>query len=207
MNSLFITGGIVGFAIAAPVGPIGVLCIRRSLHDGPLAGFTVGMGAAFADALYGAIAGFGLSSVADLLVRWEDPLGIVGGLLLVAYGLQALLSDHRGEAAQLAGRSLLKAFLGTFLLTLTNPTTILAFLAVFAGLGIASNLDAAAAMGFVAGVLAGSALWWGILANVAGSLRGHMTRDWIAVVNRFSGALVLLFGLAILGYASWRALT
>jgi len=206
MKSLFITGALAGFAIAAPVGPIGVLCIRRSLHDGPLAGFAVGMGAAVADASYGALAGFGLSAVADLLTRWEDLLGIAGGLLLVAFGLRALLSDHHGESAQVAGRSLLTAFLGTFLLTLTNPATILSFLAIFAGLGIASNLDPLAATVFVGGVLVGSAAWWGILANVAGSLRGHLTRDWMRVVNRVSGAFVLLVGVAVLAYAAWRAL-
>lgn len=207
MNDLFITGGLVGLAIAAPVGPIGVLCIRRSLQEGALAGFTVGMGAAVADALYGAVAGFGLSTVSGFLVHWEDLLGIIGGLLLVVFGLRALLHDHHGENIEVKGRSLAAAFAGTFLLTLTNPTTIIAFLAIFAGLGIASNLDYASAVMFVFGVLAGSALWWGILANVAGSLRGHMTRDWMRVVNRVSGGFVLLFGVAVLGYASWRALT
>lgn len=207
MRELFITGGVVGFAIAAPVGPIGILCIRRSLHEGPLVGFTVGMGAAAADAFYGAVAGFGLSAVADFLVRWEDLLGIVGGLLLVAFGLRALLHDHHGEQAPVETRSLRKAFLGTFLLTLTNPATIVSFLAIFAGLGIASGLDYASAAMFVLGVLVGSAAWWAILANVAGSLRGHLTRDWMRVVNRVSGAFVLLFGVGVLGYASWRALT
>jgi threonine/homoserine/homoserine lactone efflux protein len=207
VRELFITGGVVGFAIAAPVGPIGVLCIRRSLHEGPLVGFTVGMGAAAADAFYGAVAGFGLSTIADFLVRWEDLLGIVGGLLLVAFGLRALLHDHHGEQVPVEGRSLPKAFLGTFLLTLTNPATIVTFLAIFAGLGIASGLDYASATTFVLGVLVGSAAWWAILANVAGSLRGHLTRDWMRVVNRVSGAFVLLFGAGVLGYASWRALT
>jgi threonine/homoserine/homoserine lactone efflux protein len=207
MKELFITGGVVGLAIAVPVGPIGVLCIRRSLHEGPLVGFTVGMGAAAADAVYGAIAGFGLSAIADFLVRWEDLLGIAGGLLLVAFGLRALLHDHHGEVVPVEGRSLGRAFLGTFLLTLTNPATILSFLAIFAGLGIASGLDYASASLFVLGVLAGSALWWAILANVAGSLRGHLTRDWMRVINRVSGGFVLLFGVGVLGYASWRALS
>lgn len=207
MNELFLTGGIVGLAIAVPVGPIGVLCIRRSLNEGPLVGFAVGMGAAFADAVYGAIAGFGLSAVAEFLVRWEDLLGIVGGLLLVAFGLRALLHDHHGEEVRVEGRSLGKAFLGTFLLTLTNPATIVSFLAIFAGLGLASGLDVASASLFVLGVLVGSALWWAILANVAGSLRGHLTRDWMRVINRVSGGFVLLFGVGVLGYASWRALS
>lgn len=206
MRELFITGGVVGFAIAAPVGPIGVLCIRRSLQDGALAGFTVGMGAAVADALYGVVAGFGLSAISGFLVEWQDLLGIGGGLLLVAFGLRALLHDHHGEAAAVEGRSLLQAFLGTFLLTLTNPATILSFLAIFTGLGIAADLDYAAASMFVLGVLLGSAAWWAILSNVAGSLRGHLTRDWMRVVNRVSGGFVLLFGVGVLGFAAWRAL-
>lgn len=205
MPDLLLTGAVIGFAIAVPVGPIGVLCIRRSLNEGPIVGFSVGMGAAVADAFYGAIAGFGLSTVSDFLVRWEDVLGIVGGLLLVTFGLRALLHDHQGEAT-VEGRSLRAAFFGTFLLTLTNPATIVSFVAIFAGLGLASNLDYTAASLFVLGVLVGSAAWWAILANVAGSLRGHLTRDWMRVINRVSGGFVLLFGAAVLGYATWRAL-
>jgi threonine/homoserine/homoserine lactone efflux protein len=198
MTDLLLKGFAVGFAIAVPVGPIGVLCIRRSLAHGALAGFAVGMGAAVADSVYGAIAGFGLSAVSEQLLRHERLLGIGGGLLLIAYGLRTLLAEPSHQAAPVTGRTLWSAFVGAFLLTLTNPATILSFIAIFAGLGLAAELDAAGAGLFVLGVLLGSASWWVILANVAGSLRGHLNRDWMQTLNRLAGALVLLFGIGVL---------
>jgi threonine/homoserine/homoserine lactone efflux protein len=198
MIALFLKGAAVGFAIAVPVGPIGVLCIRRSLAHGAQAGIAVGLGAAFADAFYGAVAGFGLSTISAHLLALEEALGIVGGLVLIALGLRTVLAEPSHTPATVTGRSLWQAFAGTFLLTLTNPATILSFLAIFAGLGLAAELSAIAASVFVLGVLVGSAVWWLILANVAASLRGHMNRDWMQTLNRLSGSLVLLFGLAVL---------
>jgi threonine/homoserine/homoserine lactone efflux protein len=198
VTALLLKGFAVGFGIAVPVGPIGVLCIRRSLAHGPRAGIAVGMGAAVADAFYGAVAGFGLSTVSAQLLAIEEALGIVGGLLLIAMGLRTVLAEPSHTPATVTGRSLWGAFLGTFLLTLTNPATILTFLAIYAGLGLASALSAVDASVFVLGVLLGSAAWWLILANVAGSLRGHMNRDWMQTLNRLSGSLLLLFGLVVL---------
>lgn len=198
MIALLLKGFAVGFAIAVPVGPIGVLCIRRSLAHGTTAGIAVGMGAAVADAVYGAIAGFGLSTVSAQLLAVEEALGIVGGLVLIALGLRTVLAEPSHTPATVTGKSLWRAFLGTFLLTLTNPATILTFLAIYAGLGLATALDTLGATMFVLGVLLGSAAWWLILANVAGSLRGHMNRDWMQTLNRLSGSLVLLFGLGVL---------
>lgn len=198
MIALLLKGFAVGFGIAVPVGPIGVLCIRRSLAQGPRAGIAVGMGAAVADAFYGAVAGFGLSAVSAQLLAVETALGIVGGLLLIAMGLRTVLAEPSHTPATVTGKTLWRAFLGTFVLTLTNPATILTFLAIYAGLGLATELSAVGASVFVLGVLLGSAAWWLILANVAGSLRGHMNRDWMQTLNRLSGSLVLLFGLAVL---------
>lgn len=198
MIALLLKGFAVGFAIAVPVGPIGVLCIRRSLAHGAQAGLAVGMGAAFADAFYGAVAGFGLSTVSAHLLAMEEVLGIVGGLVLITLGLRTVLAEPSHTPASVTGKSLWSAFLGTFLLTLTNPATILSFLAIFAGLGLATELSPLGASVFVLGVLLGSAAWWLILSNVAGSLRGHMNRDWMQTLNRLSGSLVLLFGLGVL---------
>ena len=198
MIALLLKGFAVGFGIAVPVGPIGVLCIRRSLAHGAQAGIAVGMGAAVADALYGAVAGFGLSSVSAHLLAVEEILGIIGGLVLITLGLRTLLAEPSHTPASLTGKSLWSNFFGTFLLTLTNPATILTFLAIYAGLGLATELSTAGASVFVLGVLLGSAAWWLILANVAGSLRGHMNRDWMQTLNRLSGSLVLLFGLGVL---------
>ena len=198
MIALLLKGFAVGFGIAVPVGPIGVLCIRRSLAHGVRAGLAVGLGAAVADAFYGAVAGFGLSTVSAQLLAVEQPLGIVGGLVLITMGLRTVLAEPSHTPATVTGKSLWSAFLGTFLLTLTNPATILTFLAIYAGLGLATALDTMGASLFVLGVLLGSAAWWLILANVASSLRGHMNRDWMQTLNRLSGSLVLLFGLAVL---------
>jgi threonine/homoserine/homoserine lactone efflux protein len=198
VTALLLKGFAVGFGIAVPVGPIGVLCIRRSLAHGPRAGIAVGMGAAVADAFYGAVAGFGLSAVSAQLLAVEAVLGIVGGLLLIAMGLRTVLAEPTHTPATVTGKTLWRAFLGTFVLTLTNPATILTFLAIYAGLGLATELSTLGASVFVLGVLLGSAAWWLILANVAGSLRGHMNRDWMQTLNRLSGSLVLLFGLVVL---------
>ena len=198
MIALLLKGFAVGFAIAVPVGPIGVLCIRRSLAHGVRAGLAVGMGAAVADACYGAVAGFGLSTVSAYLLAVEEILGIAGGLVLITLGLRTVLAEPSHTQATVTGKSLWSAFLGTFLLTLTNPASVLSFLAIYAGLGLATALSATGASVFVLGVLLGSATWWFILANVAGSLRGHMNRDWMQTLNRLSGSLVLLFGMVVL---------
>ena len=130
-------GLVIGFSIAAPVGPIGVLCIRRTLADGRATGLAVGLGAAAADAVYGAVAGFGLTAVSGLLASHEGLLRLVGGLFLCYLGIRTFLSRPADHAARAGGTGLLGAFAATFGLTLANPATILSFVAVFAGLGIA----------------------------------------------------------------------
>jgi len=132
-------GLVIGFSIAAPVGPIGVLCIRRTLADGRATGLAVGLGAAAADAVYGAIAGFGLTAVSSLLVRQQGILRLVGGLFLCYLGVRTFLARPADRAARAGGAGLVGAFTSTFGLTLTNPATILSFVAVFAGLGIAGR--------------------------------------------------------------------
>ena len=148
----------IGFSIAAPVGPIGVLCIRRTLADGRVTGLAVGLGAAAADAVYGAVAGFGLTAVSGLLVEPAGLAGLVGGLFLCYLGIRTLPGrarrPRRGGRRGPAG-----AFTSTFGLTLANPATILSFVAVFAGLGIAAR-GARRGRGSGAGVFLGSALWW-----------------------------------------------
>jgi threonine/homoserine/homoserine lactone efflux protein len=155
----FLARGIVlGLAVAAPVGPIGVLCIRRSLAEGRTVGFVVGLGAATADAAYGAMAGFGLTVVSAFLVDRQAWLRLMGGAFLIYLGLRTLLARPAERAAG-GGGGLLGAYASTFFLTLTNPTTILSFAAIFAGVGVGAKADASSVVLLVGGVFAGSALW------------------------------------------------
>lgn len=194
---LFAKGMVLGFSIAAPVGPIGVLCIRRTLAEGRLVGLLSGLGAATADASYGAIAAFGLTAVSSLLVDQQTALRIIGGLFLGFLGLRTFLAAPAGEAAKAGhGRRLLSNYLSTLGLTLTNPATILSFVAIFAGLGWAGTREAgyASAALLVLGVFCGSALWWLILSTGVSLIRSRFSPRVMQWVNRGSGSLILGFG-------------
>jgi threonine/homoserine/homoserine lactone efflux protein len=199
MLSIFLRGLLIGFSIAAPVGPIGLLCIRRTLADGRAIGFVSGLGAATADAFYGAVAGFGLTVVSRALVQGQTPLRLVGGAFLCYLGVRTFLA-RPAQAAGVAGpRGLLGAYLSTLGLTLTNPSTILSFVAIFAGLGLGGGgSDYASAALLVVGVFIGSALWWLILSGTAGALRGRLTPAGLRWVNRLSGVILAGFGVAAL---------
>jgi threonine/homoserine/homoserine lactone efflux protein len=192
-------GLVIGVSIAAPVGPIGLLCIRRTLAGGRLVGLVSGLGAATADAAYGAVAGFGLTAVAGLLVGQSLWLRLLGGLFLGYLGVRTALTPPASRAAGVSGRGLAGAYASTLALTLTTPTTILSFVAIFAGLGIAgAGGDYGAAAALVLGVFAGSALWWLVLSGGVGLLRGAVTPGALRWVNRLSGALIAAIGLAAL---------
>ena len=199
--SFFVKGVVIGFSIAAPVGPIGVLCIRRTLASGPAAGVVSGLGAAVADAVYGCIAGFGLTFISTFLVSQRMWLQLFGGVFLCWLGVRTFLAVPSAPAADtVAGREgLLGAFASTFVLTLTNPMTILSFVAVFAGLGLAdTGGDYVSAAILVAGVFIGSAAWWLLLSGGVGMLRRRFDERGLLWVNRISGALITAFGIAAL---------
>ncbi|MCC8987663.1 MAG: LysE family translocator [Candidatus Contendobacter sp.] len=194
----------IGFAIAAPVGPIGLLCIQRTLTRGRWSGVLSGLGAASADALYGCIAGFGLAALAGLLLAWQTELQIVGGLFLLYLGGQTWRMPPAIAPAQAQPTrvGLLGDYLSTLALTLTNPVTILAFLAIFAGLGLAAEQqDFIAAAWLVSGVFLGSLLWWLFLAGAVGLVRGRLTPKRLRWVNRASGILIAGFGAWAMGTA------
>jgi threonine/homoserine/homoserine lactone efflux protein len=189
-------GLLIGLAIAAPVGPIGVLCIRRTLASGRLVGFVTGLGAATADMCYGAVAAFGLAAVSDLLLAQRMWVRLLGGIFLLYLGLRTFLARPADVSAEArARRGLFGAYLSTVFLTLTNPATILSFVAIFAGVGLAGARSGyATAALLVAGVFCGSALWWFILSGGVSLLRGKLTPARLAWVNRLSGIILCAFG-------------
>jgi threonine/homoserine/homoserine lactone efflux protein len=196
--TLLIKGIGLGLAIAAPVGPIGVLCIRRTLAYGRLTGFMSGLGAATADAFFGCLAALGFSLAASLAGDAPLPiivLRILGGLFLLYLGISTFRSNPATEAARTSGRGLWRAYLSTLFLTITNPLTILSFAAIFAGLGVGASGGGAALL--VLGVFCGSALWWSLLCGGVGLFRGALERHtrWI---NRISGLVIVGFALAVL---------
>ena len=193
--SYFAQGLAIGFAIAAPVGPIGLLCIRRTLANGRLAGFVSGIGAATADACYGAVAALGLTAVSSALIAHQGVVRLAGGVFLCYLGARTALTHPAMESRTGAVRNLIGAFGSTLALTLTNPTTILSFAAVFAGLGLGSMTgDRESAVLMVCGVFLGSALWWLLLSAGVGFFRRAVTLQPLRWVNRFSGAMLLGFG-------------
>jgi threonine/homoserine/homoserine lactone efflux protein len=194
----FLKGLAFGFVLAATVGPMWILCFRRTVSDGRLIGLASGLGIAVADALYGAVAAFGLTAISGFLLEHSFWIGLAGAAFLVYLGATTLASNPVLEESRSAsaGRSIPGAFLSTLALTLANPPTLLAFAAIFAGLGLASGSYVSAAL-VVAGVFAGSAVWWLILILAAGMLRGRIGPGLARGINTVSG-------LTILGFAGWQ---
>lgn len=192
----------MGLSIAAPVGPIGVLCIRRTLTQGRAVGFASGLGAATADALYGSVAGLGLAIISGALIRQQAWLRLAGGLFLCCLGIRTFLAQPAEEAASTTGKGLVGAYATTLALTLTNPMTILSFAGVFAGLGMASaGQDTVSAGVMIAGVFAGSALWWLLLSSAVSLFHRQIAAQGLRWINRGSGVVITGFGL--LALLSW----
>lgn len=197
---LFARGALIGLAIAAPVGPIGVLCIRRTLADGRLTGFVSGLGAATADLCYGLIAVLGLTALADLLVGVSFWSRLIGGLFLCYLGVRTLLARPAEQPTAVNGHGLLGAYLSTLFLTLTSPATIIAFTAIFAGLGAGSVADSyLEGVLLASGVSVGSALWWFFLSSTTSMLRSRITPERLRWVNVIAGLIILGFAVLALG--------
>jgi threonine/homoserine/homoserine lactone efflux protein len=204
---LLLKGIAVGFAIAAPVGPIGLLCIRRTLSKGHLAGFFAGLGAAFADAVYGFVAAFGITLIGDMLVQHREWLGLGGGLFLCYLGLAEWRTKPSDPTlvTQRDAAGLIGGFASTFVLTLANPMTILSFAALFAGAGLAGahrdlgdpGRDIEPMVQLVGGVFLGSAGWWLMLTTGIGSIRHHIGPVSLLWLNRISGTVLLGFGIYV----------
>ena len=200
MMETFAKGLVAGVAVAAPVGPIGLQCIRRTIRDGRAAGFISGLGAATADAVYGFMVAAGLAAT-GVLISYAEPLSIVGGVLLVSLGglsVRTFLREARAEAHSpvKASTGLAAAFAATFALTIANPMTILAFVAMIAGLSASATSSPSAPYWLVAGVFVGSALWWLMLVQAAGAAKERLTTDKLRWLDLISGALLI-------GWGSW----
>ncbi len=197
--NFFWRGLLIGFSIAAPVGPIGVLCIRRTLSEGRASGLISGLGAATADAFYGCVAAFGLKAVSDLFLNQQDWLRLAGGLFLCYLGVKTFLMKPATQASTAAVGDLVTAYLSTLFLTLTNPMTIVSFVWVFAAMGLGSSASNYGTAGLlVFGVFVGSALWWLLLSAGVGWFRDKLDPPKLRWVNRVSGLVILGFGLIVL---------
>jgi threonine/homoserine/homoserine lactone efflux protein len=197
--SIFFKGLVVGFLIATPVGPIGLLCIQRTLSEGKISGLVSGLGAATADAIYGLIAALGLTVISNFLEEKQLWLRLFGGLFLCYLGVRTFLSKPAGQTSSANAPSHISNYGSTFLLAFTNPITILVFAALFAGLGVVSSGTHYFSVGLsVTGVFIGSALWWFMLCGAAGILHRKISYGILTRLNKISGIIVTVFGLVIL---------
>ncbi len=198
---LFLRGLLLGLSIAAPVGPIGLLCIRRTLAYGRGTGLLSGLGAATADGFYGMVAAFGLTFISQFLEAQSVLLRITGGLFLCYLGVTTFRSKPPKRAAETSRTGLVGAYLSTLLLTLTNPATIFSFVLIFAGLA-PTGLNYAQASVMVLGTFVGSALWWLLLSSGVSLFRRQLTPRRLQWLNRICG--VLIFGFGMLALSLWR---
>jgi threonine/homoserine/homoserine lactone efflux protein len=194
---LFTRGLVIGFAVAAPVGPIGTLVVSRTLTEGRLSGLATGLGAAVADTLYGCVGAFGLTFISNFLMGYALWTKLIGGLCLCYLGIKTLRTRPKESGSATPRVRHAAAFSTSVLLTLANPVTILMFMAVFAGLGFGSGSGTYGAAGVVvAGVFTGSTLWWLTLTEGLSLLHHRLAPGTLRWINLGSGALLFLFGAA-----------
>lgn len=197
--TFFLKGIAIGFAMAVPVGPIGIMCIRKTLTEGRLRGLIIGLGAATADLFYGTVAAFGLTIISDILVDQRFWIRLVGGALLLFLGVRIFLAQPKDPKIKLNNNGILRSYLTTVFLTLTNPLTIFAFVAVFAALGLGDGLSFFSSSILVVGIFIGSALWFLLLSSGAIFLRKKLDLVGLKWVNKIAGILVIISGLIAVG--------
>jgi threonine/homoserine/homoserine lactone efflux protein len=192
---LALRGVAAGLAIAVPVGPVNVLCIKRTVEKGLKSGLISGLGAAAADTVYGSIAGFSISFIIHFITREEFWIRLIGGILLMVIGVLYYFKKPQPLDSHQQGASGRSDFVSTFLLTLTNPTTVLSFLAVLAALGMGHQKASWMTLISVAGIFCGSMLWWIVLASVVNRLRDKFDDRSMLWMNRVAGVAIGGFGL------------
>jgi threonine/homoserine/homoserine lactone efflux protein len=205
---LLLPGLIIGFLVAAPIGPINLICMRRTLAYGALTGFVSGLGAAMGDGIFAAIIGFGLTAIRHWIEGYSQLLQIAGGALLLGFGIHTYLADplhgreipFNGDKVR-SNPSLVRSFASTFAIALSNPATLFAFAALFTGfggfIGLADPSMAQAAF-VVAGILCGSALWWFTITMVVSAYHARINGRVMRVITHVSGVIICLFGLGML---------
>ncbi len=194
----FLKGLIIGFAMAVPIGPIGIMCIRKTLAEGHARGLVIGLGAATADSLLASIAAFGLTFISDAIASQHFWLRLIGGGLLLFLGIRTFRAKHKAPIIPQDNKGVLRSYVTAFLLALTNPVTIFAFVAVFAAFGLGHRLILLSACILVVGVLAGSCLWFLTLSFVATLFRKKLDSGGLRWVNKIAGILIILSGVAAL---------
>jgi threonine/homoserine/homoserine lactone efflux protein len=190
----FLKGIFIGFAMAIPIGPIGIMCIRKTLTEGRLRGLIIGLGAATADLLYGCVAAFGLTIISSTLESQRIWIRLVGGALLLFLGIRTFRAQPTDPKFRIHSSGMLASYLYTVFLTLTNPLTIFAFIAVFAALGLGSGLGYFSASALVAGVFIGSCLWFLLLSSGVTLFRKKLDLVGLRWVNRIAGILIIISG-------------
>lgn len=201
MNLEFLYKGLLlGFSVAAPIGPIGVLCINRTINKNFIAGFVSGLGAATADLIYGLIAGLGLTVISTFLINQKFWIQIIGLFFLFHIGIKTIIKkDNDIEFKSVTDKGLLKDYFSTLILTITNPMTILFFIAVFAGLGLSVTINGFySIIQLVLGVFVGSCIWWLFLSGLTDRLKTRISKRILKKTDLLSGIMILLFGLFIL---------
>jgi threonine/homoserine/homoserine lactone efflux protein len=194
---VMVKGGGIGFLVAAPVGPIAMLCIRTTLERGRLAGVSAGLGAAVADTIFAAVGAYGISLIGAVLVASESWLRLIGGIILIAFGIylgrkQPNIADAETREVP---KGLLADFAMTLVLTLANPMTVLTFIGLFAGVTGLQGFELDTIPALLIGVLIGSAAWWLILSGIVGLIRHRIDNAAMLWINRGSGAAIVAFGL------------
>jgi threonine/homoserine/homoserine lactone efflux protein len=196
---LFFKGLVIGFLISIPVGPIGVLCIQRTLNKGKLHGIVSGLGAATADAVYGFVAAFGLTFVSNFLVKEQIWLRLAGGIFLFYIGVKVFLFKLERQTATGDNTSYVRDYVSMLFLTLANPITFFAFAAIFASLGLVNLIEHhIIALLLVAGVFVGAGLWWLLLSGIAATFLGKLLYNRSTWLNKISGIVIIVFGLFVL---------
>lgn len=191
----FLRGLLLGLAVAMPVGPISLLCLHRTLAYGRLIGFASGIGAASADAIYAAAAGFGIWFLSDLAINYRYPLQLAGGLVLCLMGLSILNSKTSGQRHEIKGKRILGAYGSTFLLTLANPATIMFFMAAFSSIKFPPfDKQWSWILLFVVGSFFGSSIWW-LALSCSASLLEHRISQNLRLFNTAAGCMIILLGL------------
>ena len=190
----FLKGIFIGFAMAVPIGPIGIMCIRKTLTEGRIRGLIIGLGAATADLLYGCVAAFGITIISSTLESQRIWIRLVGGTLILFLGVRTYRAQPTDPKFQIHSSRMLASYLSTVFLTLTNPLTIFAFIAVFAALGLGSGLGYFSASALVAGVFIGSCLWFLLLSSGVTLFRKKLDVVGLKWVNRIAGILIIISG-------------